>query len=168
MKAAEELQKLGFRLQAIAGTIRIYWDHDEKLVPENAQKLIDEVRVEKSKALRFLRSSGDPFEAVFLDTVDEINKWYVWGTLEYIQQERPALYSRIRHATNRVDEIWEAACSGEPVMKEFKEAVAEWRQLHFEAINSFIVARLGLDGVRGLAKSISGGRRVRGERVRPC
>ena len=137
MRAIKELQKIGFRLDVFHGKIRFYWNRDGEPVPKCAAPLIDVVRKDKEKALRFLQGGGDPFRIVFLDAVHDVNERYVWGTLEHIERSHPDRYSRIREAQARLDEVWGSGPRRETAMEDFKAVLDEWRSLHLEAIEIF-------------------------------
>ena len=69
---------------------------------------------------------------VFRCALEEINREYLPGTIDYVKTTYPKLWKRIVSAEDKLTEAW---LSGG--VEEFHRALGEWRDLNLQAIKIF-------------------------------
>jgi len=79
----------------------------------------------------------DPFAEMFQKAVDEFNRRYVEGTIDYIRKRHPDLYQKMNEAEDRLNEVWKAGRQGKAGIEEFRKTLKEWYLLHLKGIEIY-------------------------------
>jgi hypothetical protein len=67
----------------------------------------------------------DPFAEMFKKAVDELNRRYIEGTIDYIRKRHPDLYQKTNDAEDRLNEVWKAGLQGKAGIKKFRQTLKE-------------------------------------------
>jgi len=79
----------------------------------------------------------DPFAEMFKKAVDELNRRYIEGTIDYIRKHHPELYQKTNEAEDRLNEVWKAGLQGKAGIEEFRRTLKEWYLLHLQGIEIY-------------------------------
>ncbi len=80
---------------------------------------------------------SDPFAEMFKKAVDELNRRYIEGTIDYIRKHHPDLYQKTNQAEDRLNEVWKAGLQGKAGIEEFRKTLKEWYLLHLQGIEIY-------------------------------
>lgn len=79
----------------------------------------------------------DPFAEIFRKAVDELNRRYIEGTLDFIRKRHPDLYQKTNEAEDRLNEVWKAGLQGKAGIEAFRETLKDWYHLHLQGIEIY-------------------------------
>ena len=91
-----------------------------------------------AQALSQENSTSGSMESVFRRSLEEINREYLPGTIDYVKTTDPELWGRIVSAENRLNGAW---LNGED--QNFSGALNEWRDLYRQAFEIFKKTTIG-------------------------
>lgn len=80
---------------------------------------------------------SDPFAEMFKKAVDELNRRYIEGTIDYIRKQHPDLYQETNETEDRLNEVWKAGIQGKAGIEEFRKTLKEWYLLHLRGIEIY-------------------------------
>lgn len=92
---------------------------------------------EKGEAKPQAEQVPDPYAEMFTKAVDELNRRYIEGTLDYIRKNRPDLYQKTNEAEDRLNEVWKAGLQGRAGIEVFWETLKDWYHLHLQGIEIY-------------------------------
>jgi len=120
----------------------------ENLDPQTHKALRDALTAEynrlaggKGQIKSEAQAVPDPFAKMFEKAVDELNRWYIKGTIDYIRKRHPDLYQKMNDAEDRLNEVWKAGLQGKAGIEEFRKTLKEWYLLHLQAIEIYCKER---------------------------
>jgi len=116
----------------------------DKLDPQAHKALRDvltaeynRLTAEKGREKSQTEQPFDPFAEMFKKAVDELNRRYIEGTIDYIRKHHPDLYQKTNEAEDRLNEIWKAGLQGKAGIGEFRKTLKEWYLLHLQGIEIY-------------------------------
>ena len=65
--------------------------------------------------------------------MSKVNKSYIEGSINYIQEHHKDLDEKINNADDRINEVWKECNDGEASIEGFKEALASYKNLYLQA-----------------------------------
>lgn len=92
---------------------------------------------EKGQMKSETQALPDPFAEMFKKAVDELNRRYIEGTIDYIRKHHPDLYQKTNDAEDRLNEVWKAGLQGKAGIEEFRETLKRWYLLHLQGIEIY-------------------------------
>ena len=104
--------------------------------PELLVKMESQILREKSKN-KHKQNYDNKFKTMFEKATCEIEKRYINGTLEYIEEHENILYQKINRTLERLDKVWIAGRTGNTTIKEFRNILIQWYLLNIEAIKIY-------------------------------
>lgn len=110
------------------------------LSPQKASLLLN-----RNKIKLKIENTTDDLKDLFMETVQNINKRYISGTIGYIKKYHPDLYNRTHETQDKIDEIWKACPRGEASIEEFQEALNNWYHLNLQGIEIYAKKRKNLN-----------------------
>ena len=100
------------------------------------EKYLSRVKTEgREKELEQI--SDEHLQDVFLETMSKVNKSYIEGSINYIQEHHKDLDEKINKADDRINEVWKECNAGEASIESFKSALASFKNLYLEAIELY-------------------------------
>jgi len=81
--------------------------------------------------------TADPFAGMFKKAVDDLNRRYIKGTIDYVRKRHPDLYQKTNEAEDRLNEGWKAGLQGKIGIEEFRKILKEWYLLHLQGIEIY-------------------------------
>ena len=116
----------------------------DKLDPQAHKALRDALTAEynrlageKGEANPKAEQVPDPFAEMFKNAVDELNRRYIEGTINYIRKHHPDLYQKTNEAEDRLNEGWKVGLQGKVGIEEFRKILKEWYLLHLQGIEIY-------------------------------
>jgi len=104
--------------------------------PELLEKMKSQILREQSKN-KHKQNYDNKFKILFEKTTREIEKRYINGTLEYIEEHENILYQKIDRTLERLDKVWIAGRTGNATIEGFRKVLEEWYLLHIKAIEIY-------------------------------
>ncbi len=109
------------------GTLKFIKGQTVKLQEQTARLLIQKGKLELYKP------EPRQFEATFLNAVDEINRNYQPGVLDFIRQKYPERWNRSIEVEDRINKFWNDAKD----LQAFQKAVDEWKEIQIQLTKLF-------------------------------
>lgn len=116
----------------------------EKLDPQAHKALRDVLTAEynrlageKGQMKSETQALPDPFAEMFKKAVDELNRRYIEGTIDYIRKHHPDLYRKTNDAEDRLNEVWKAGLQGKAGIEKFRKTLKAWYLLHLQGIEIY-------------------------------
>jgi len=85
---------------------------------------------------------NDKSEALFQDLLNRaqeaINRVYLPGTMDYIQENHGSLYGTILNTERKLEELWLAMKEGKDTLDQFKGVLRVWQDAHLKAIELYM------------------------------
>lgn len=69
--------------------------------------------------------------------MDELNRRYISGTMEFIRKHRPDLYRKTDDAEDELNEVWKAGLQGKSTTQGFREVLGRWYLLNLRGIHIY-------------------------------
>ena len=98
---------------------------------------------EKGEAKPDAEQVSDPFAEMFKKAVDELNRLYIKGKMDYIRKHHPDLYQKTNEAEDRLNERWKACLQGKVDIEEFRKILKEWYFLNMQEIEIYSQEQVG-------------------------
>jgi len=92
---------------------------------------------EKGKAKPKIEQVPDLFAEMFKKAVDELNRRYIEGTIDYIRKRHPDLYQKTNEIEDRLNEVWKAGFQGKAGIEKFRNILKEWYFLNLKTIEIY-------------------------------
>jgi len=78
---------------------------------------------EKDQVKSEAQAVPDPFAEMFKKAVDELNRRYIEGTIDYIRKHHPDLYQTTNEVESRLNEVRKAGLQGEAGIEKFRKTL---------------------------------------------
>ena len=141
MKTLDNLKSLGYDVEVKENNIKLLYRGEGKPDKNRVLPLLEELKVNKDKAIKEIQKSehisDEVLQDLFLETMNKINNEYLTGTVKYIQEHHKDLDDDIDKADNRINEVWKECNKGEANIEDFKTALDSYQTLYLEAIELF-------------------------------
>ena len=93
--------------------------------------LLENLKAHKGQVVEHL-SRQAYFAGMFKKDLEEVNRQYQPGTIQYIKATHPELWKRIVDAEDKMSEAWLRG-----IADEFQNSLEEWRDLNLKGIEIF-------------------------------
>jgi archaellum component FlaC len=81
--------------------------------------------------------SDENLQDMFLETMNKVNKSYIEGLINYIQEHHKDLDGKINNADDRINGVWKECNEGEASIETFNSALVSYECLYLEAIKRY-------------------------------
>ena len=79
----------------------------------------------------------DPCADLFEKTVDELNRKYLSGTIDFIRKFHSDIYQKINVAEEQLNNVWRECLKQKAGIEEFRDVVHKWYLFNLRAIQLY-------------------------------
>lgn len=144
MIVLDRLKAIGYDMEIREGNIRLSYKGEGKPDKEKVVPLIEELKANKSEAIKELQKGGElkpipdkTLQDIYLEVMNKINDSYISGTIKFVEETHPDLDRQIDEVDKQINEIWKSCLKGEQRLNDFRNALDTYKKLYLKGIELF-------------------------------